>query len=67
MAARSTGWLTQEELTAGINLVDEHNGFNKLSRLAILCMVQYCWLVVGRFASNCYKHWAQLLLLRLGG
>ena len=47
-------------------LVDACNGFNNLSRLAILWTVRHCWPAGARFAFNCYNHWAQLLLRQLG-
>ena len=47
-------------------LVDARNGFNKLSRLAMLWTVQHRWPVGVRFAFNCYRHWAQLLLRQTG-
>ena len=47
-------------------LVDSHNGFNELSRLAMLWTVRHRWPAGARFAFNCYKHWAQLLLRQPG-
>ena len=38
------------------NLVDACNGFNKLIRLAILCMVRHRWPERARFAFKCYRH-----------
>ena len=43
-------------------LVDYRNGFNELSRLQMLWTVCHHWPEGARFALNCYKHWAQLLL-----
>ena len=57
----------QEADPSGITLVDSCNGFNNLSRLAILWTVRHCWPSGAKFASNCYKAWAQLLLRQLGG
>ena len=34
--------------------------------MAMLWTVQHCWPVGARFAFNCYRHWAQLLLRHLG-
>ena len=59
-------FLTQESEPSGTKLVDAHNGFNKLSRLAMLWTVHYRWPAGARFAFNCYKHWARLLLCQLG-
>ena len=39
-------------------LVDDHNWFNNLIRLAMDWTVWHCWLVGGRFVLNLYKHWA---------
>ena len=47
-------------------LVDARNGFNELSRLAMLWTVRHRWPAGARFAFNCYKHWAQLLLRQPG-
>ena len=47
-------------------LVDARNGFNKLSRLAMLWTVRHRWQAGVRFAFNCYRHWAQLLLRHPG-
>ena len=43
-------------------LTDARNGFNKLSRLAMLWNVRHRWPAGARFVFNCYRHWAQLLL-----
>ena len=59
-------FLTQEADPSGNMLVDARNGFNKLIHLAMLWTVQHRWPAGSRFAFNCYKHWAQLLL-RLPG
>ena len=55
-------FLTQEAELSGTTLVDARNGFNELSRLAMLWTVQHCWPTGARFVFNCYMHWAQLLL-----
>ena len=54
--------LTQEADLSGTTIVDVHNGFNELSRLAMLWTVRHRWPAGAKFAFNCYKHWAQLLL-----
>ena len=61
-ALESLEFLTQDTKPSGTRLVDSRNGFNELSRLEMLWTVQHCWLARARFALNCYKHWAQLLL-----
>ena len=55
-------FLTQEAEQSITTLVDAHNGFNELSRLAMLWTVRHRWPVGARFSFNCYRHWAQLLL-----
>ena len=52
--------LTQEAEPSGNMLVDARNGFNELSRLAMLWTVQHRWPAGARFAFNCYTHWFQL-------
>ena len=49
-----------------MTLVDARNGFNELSRLAMLWTVRHRWPAGARFAFTCYKHWAQLLLHQSG-
>ena len=56
----------QEAEPSGTTLVDARNGFNELSRLAMLWTVRHCWPAGAIFAFNCYKHWAQLLLRQPG-
>ena len=58
--------LTQDAEPSGTTLVDARNGFNKLSRLAMLWTVRHRWPAGVRFAFNCYRHWAQLLLRQPG-
>ena len=58
--------LTQDAEPSGTTLVDARNGFNKLSRLAMLWTVRHRWPAGARFSFNCYKHWAQLLLRQPG-
>ena len=59
-------FLTQEAEPSGTTLVDDRNGFNNLSRLAMLWTVRHCWPAGSRFAFNFYRHWAQLLLRQIG-
>ena len=58
--------LTQDADPSGTTLVDSRNGFNELSRLEMLWTVRHRWPAGARFAFNCYKHWAQLLLHQPG-
>ena len=62
----SIEFLTQEAEPSGTTLVDACNGFNKLSRLEIMWTVRHLCPTGARFAFNCYKHWAQLLLRHPG-
>ena len=55
-------FLTHDTDPSGKTLVDAYNGFNRLSRLAMLWTVRHHWLEGARFLSNCYRHWEQLLL-----
>ena len=60
-------FLIQDADPSGTTLIDAWNGFNKLSRLAMLWTVHH-WCPAGvRFEFNCYRYWAQLLLHQLGG
>ena len=59
-------FLTQDAEPSGTMLIDARNGFNELSRLAMLWTVRHHWPVGERFTFNCYKHWAQLLLRQPG-
>ena len=43
-------------------LVDARNGFNELSRKTMLWTVRHLWSNGSRFAFNCYRHSAQLIL-----
>ena len=65
-ALENLEFLTQEADPSGTILVDACNGFNELSRLEILWTVRHHWPAGARFAFNCYKHWAQLLLRQPG-
>ena len=58
--------LTQDAEPSEITLTDARNGFNKLSRLAMLWTVRHRWPEGARFTLNCYRHWAQLLLHQPG-
>ena len=55
-ALEALEFLTQEAEPSGTTLVDARNGFNELSRLAMLWTVWYRWLAGARFEFNCYKH-----------
>ena len=59
-------FLTQEAETSVTTLVDASNGFNELSRLAMLWTVQHRWPAGARFVLSCYRNCAQLLLHQLG-
>ena len=61
-----TGLVTRDVEPGGATLVYYRNGFNELIRLAMLLTVHHRWLVGARFAFNCYRHWAQLLLCQPG-
>ena len=62
-AVEALEFLTQEAESSGTTLIDARNGFNELSRLAVLWTVRHRWTAGARFAFNLYKHWAQLQLL----
>jgi len=47
-------------------LVDACNGFNELSRKAAMWTVRHRWPSGSRFAFNCYRHAAQLVIHRSG-
>ena len=59
-------FLTQDADPSGTTLVDACNGFNKMSRLAMMWNVRHRCPEGAKFVSNCYRHWAQLLLLQIG-
>ena len=65
-ALEALEFLNQDAEPSGTTLVDARNGFNELSRLAMLWTVRHRWPSGARFAFNCYKHWAQLLLRQPG-
>ena len=48
-------------------LIDARNGFNELSRLAMLWTVRHLWKNGARFAFNCYRHEVQLIVRRPSG
>ena len=62
----SLEFLTQDAEPSRTKLVDARNGFNKLSCLVILWTMWHRWTAGARFAFNCYRHWAQLLLCHPG-
>jgi hypothetical protein len=51
----------------GLTLVDARNGFNKLSRYAMLWTAWYRWPKGTRSAFNCYRHYARCLVRSPGG
>ena len=51
-ALEALEFLTQEAEPSGNTLVDSRNGFNELSRLAILWTVQHRWPAGARFLFN---------------
>ena len=58
--------LTQDAEPIRTTLVDTRNGFNELSRMAMLWTVRHRWPEGARFTFSCYRHWAQLLLRHPG-
>ena len=66
MALEATGLLNHDAEPGGTTLVDARNGFNKMSCLVMLWTVRHRWSEEARFAFNCYRHWAQLLLRQPG-
>ena len=65
-ALEALEFLTQDAEPSGEPFVDARNGFNELIRLAMLWTVWHRWPSGARFAFNCYKHWAQLILRQPG-
>ena len=57
---------TQLETGEGLTLVDARNGFNELSRLAMLWNVRNLWPKGSRFAFNCYRHEVMLIFRNPG-
>ena len=62
----ATGILTKNVEQGGTTLVDSRNGFSNLVRLEMLWIVNNRWPEGARFAFNCYRHLAHLLLLQMG-
>ena len=58
--------LTHEAYPSGKTIIDARNGFNKISRLAILWTVKHLWPAGARFEFNCFRHWAQLIFRQPG-
>ena len=50
----------------GMTLVDAKNGFNELSRYAMLWTVRHKWAKVSRFAMNCYRHFSRFVMRQPG-
>ena len=59
-------FLTQDVEQIWTTLIDACNGFNELIQLAMLGTVRHLWLAGARFAFNCYRHLAQLLIRQIG-
>ena len=57
----------EQEEEWGFLLVDAPNAFNELNRTAMLWTVQHEWPSGTRFAFNCYRHWATLVIRGKGG
>ena len=55
-------FITQDAEPSGTTLVGSCNGFNDLIHLVMLWTVRHRWPAGARFAFNCYRHRAQLLL-----
>ena len=66
LALEATGLLTQDAEPGDTILVNACNGFNYMSRLAMLWTVRQRCMAGTRFALNFYRHWVQLLLLQPG-
>ena len=66
LALGATWFQNQERDMEEMALIDAHNRFNKLIRLAMLRTVRHLWLTGAIFTSNLYNHWAQLLLRHTG-
>ena len=49
----ATEFLSQYAEPSGTTLVDSRNGFNKLSRVALLWTVRHRWLAGSRSVFNC--------------
>lgn len=59
------GVATAQEPKAVVQ-IDARNGFNELSRQSMLWTVRHRWAAGSRFAFNCYRHAAQLVLRSKG-
>jgi hypothetical protein len=46
----------------GFLLIDAANAFNELNRTAMLWTIRHEWPAGARFAFNCYRHWATLVI-----
>jgi hypothetical protein len=57
----------EEEEEWGFLLVDASNAFNELNRTAMLWTIRHEWPSGARFAFNCYRHWATLVIRGKGG
>ena len=55
-----------EEQTKLLLFVDAANGFNNLSRLAMLWTIRHSWPKMARFAFNAYRHQWRLYVRRAG-
>jgi hypothetical protein len=51
----------------GVLQIDAKNGFNELSRKAMLWTARHRWANGARFSLNCYRHASMLILRRQGG
>jgi hypothetical protein len=57
-------WMTTDR--RGLTLVDARNGFNELSRYAMLWTARHHWSKGARFAFNYYRHYARCLVRNPG-
>jgi hypothetical protein len=65
--AEGDQWEECVDRPEGLTLVDARNGFNKLSRYAMLWTARHRWPKGARFAFNCYRHYARCLVRSPGG
>jgi hypothetical protein len=56
-----------EDRPEGLTLVDAGNGFNELSRYAMLWTARHSWPKGARFSFNSYRHYARCLVCSPGG
>ena len=61
LALEATGILTQDTEPSGTTIIDVHNGFNDLSRLAMRWTVHQHWTAGASFEFKCYSHRVKLL------